>query len=66
MEEELDATNKEILIDNIRIVAAIGVESYTIDNALLKLISAENDSVINWTWKFFFNLSWFNQKMYSF
>jgi hypothetical protein len=45
MEEELDATNKDILIDNIRIIATIGVETYNVDNALLKLKSADNVSV---------------------
>ena len=46
MEEELDATDKEILMDNVKIIGSLGTETYNIDNGLLTLILSGNISVI--------------------
>jgi hypothetical protein len=45
MEEELDAQDKEILKNNVRIVSTIGLENYTIDSAMFKVLTGEGIAV---------------------
>jgi hypothetical protein len=46
LEEELDGTNQEIILKNLDLLSSIGIETYNIDIAMLKLLDQRDKNVI--------------------